>query len=162
MKLNQAIHLTLLLTFLLLSACASKQARLLDVGRGMSPEQVKDTLGTPVDKTFRGNQELWTYDIEGQRKVVVFEGGKVKELLNTSANAKKSHELEGGDVSSRDQVNYRCAGKNDFGRYVDGGGCNLYGCWPAGGYCNQFGCSATGSCTARGCVSPTKSIVCQD
>ncbi len=152
--------LALLLPFLLLSACASKQTRLLDVSRGMTTDEVKNRLGTPLDKTFRGTQELWTYDLDGQRKVVIFEGGKVKELLNS--DGKKSHELEAGDVTTKDQVNYRCAGSNDFGRYVAGGGCNMYGCWPPSGYCNQFGCSAVGSCTARGCANPVKSIQCQD
>lgn len=128
----------------------------------MTPDEVRQRLGTPIDKTFRGSQELWTYDIDGQRKAVIFESGKVKELLNASADGKFSHELGSGDVSTKDQVNYRCAGKNDFGRFVEGGGCNLYGCWTPGGYCNQFGCSAADSCTARGCNSPAKTVICQD
>lgn len=128
----------------------------------MTPEQVRDQMGTPQDKTFRGSQEIWTYEVDGQKKAVIFEGGKVKELLNAAADGGKSHMLESGDVSTRDAVNYRCAEANDFGKFVSGGGCNLYGCWPAGGYCNQFGCSASGSCTARNCSNPIKPVVCQD
>lgn len=152
------------LSLLLLAGCASLPDRLTDIHRGMDHQEVKSALGSPQDKTFRGSQEIWTYPGKdgAPLKVIVFEGGKVVELLNAEAAAQALHRLESRDISTHDNKNLRCAGSNDFGKFAEGGGCNLYGCWAAGGYCNRWGCSSSGSCSVRECPDKVASVRCQD
>lgn len=130
----------------------------------MKTEEVKSLLGNPDDRTFRGSQELWAYETKRDEapKVVVFEAGEVVELLNSDAALKSMHQMEKTDISTPDSKNHRCFGNNEFGRFSEGGGCNLYGCWTKGGYCNQFGCSKAGSCTARGCPQKVASLQCRE
>lgn len=145
-----------------ISACASTQTRLVEVQRGMDTEAVHNIMGTPKDKTFRGSQELWAYEGEGGKtKLIVFQGGKVVDLLNTD---KKNdlHALAPTDVSTSENRKYGCTGKNQFGTFTEGGGCNMYGCWSPGGYCNGFGCSSSGVCNARGCPNKTDSVRCHE
>ena len=89
---------------------------------------------------------------------MVFESGKVVELLNVDDGKAKLHK-QGERVSHVNRARF-CKGSNNYGKYVDGGGCNMYGCWPKGGYCNQFGCSSTGRCTVEGCPKKIKSYQC--
>jgi len=156
--------LTVLGAALLLSACATTASRVIQVDRGMTNEQVLDVMGTPKDRTFRGKQEHWVYPgTDGNRaKLIVFENGKVVEMLNADDQAKVMHEVASNDINTQGAKVYHCTGQNDFGRFPEGGGCNLYGCWTPGGYCNQWGCSAQGSCTNKGCPSKTASHQCQD
>ncbi len=149
---------------LLLGACASTRDRVIKIDRGMGSEQVLEVMGTPKDRTFRGKQEHWVYPgTDGQHaKLVVFENGKVVELLNADDQAKVMHEVATNDVNTQGAKVYHCVGQNDFGKFPDGGGCNLYGCWTPGGYCNQWGCSAQGSCNNKGCPSKATSFQCQD
>jgi hypothetical protein len=152
----------MLLVPMFAAGCASMEKRLVDVSRGMSPKEVQSALGTPKDKTFRGSQEIWTYDGgDGKSKVVVFQGGKVIDLLNVDPS-KPGHALATEDVNTAENRTYACAGQNPYGKYAEGGGCNLYGCWPAGGYCNAFGCSTAGVCTANGCPNKIPSFRCRD
>lgn len=158
------MKLILFLMIGLLSACASTQSKMTEVQRGMKNDEVKSLLGAPDDRTFRGSQELWAYETKAGEapKVIVFEGGKVVELLNSDAALKSMHRMEKADISTHGSKNFRCFGNNEFGKFSEGGGCNLYGCWAKGGYCNQFGCSTTGSCTVRGCPQKVASLQCQD
>lgn len=159
---NLVRRLATLVVSLTLAACASTSTRLVEVGRGMSPKEVRDVMGTPKDKTFRGTQEIWTYEgDDGKSKVVVFQGGKVIDLLNADPG-KPGHGLATNDVNTAENRNYACTGTNNYGKFADGGGCNLYGCWPAGGYCNAFGCSSAGTCQASGCPNKIPSFKCQD
>lgn len=153
-----------LLASLLLGACASTRDRVVQLDRGMTSQQVLDVMGTPRDRTFRGKQEHWVYPgTDGNHaKLVVFEGGKVVELLNADDQAKVMHEASTADINTQGNKVLHCTGQNDFGRFPEGGGCNLYGCWPPGGYCNQWGCSSQGSCSNRGCPSKVPSHTCQD
>lgn len=145
-----------------LLGCASTGARLIGVERGMTPKEVQSVLGAPKDKTFRGTQELWTYGGEdGHGKVVVFQGGKVIDLLNTDAS-KPGHAVAAEDVNTATNRTYACTGQNNYGKFADGGGCNLYGCYPAGGFCNGFGCTTTGICTVNGCPNKIDSFRCRD
>lgn len=152
---------TLLLFSLFFFGCATGSDRLLQVGPGMSPAQVQESLGSPDDKTFQGKQERWVYKGSGDKgKLVVFENGKVVELINVDNTAKSLH--IGSEVKDRnpaDRMKY-CAGDNPYGKYPEGGGCNMYGCWPAGGYCNGFGCTTTGRCTVEGCPNKISSYQC--
>jgi hypothetical protein len=149
---------------LLLSACATTRDRIIHVDRGMSSEQVLDVMGKPKDRTFRGKQEHWVYPgSDGERaKLIVFENGKVVEMLNAEAESKVMHEVASADINTQGNKVYHCTGSNEFGRFPEGGGCNLYGCWTPGGYCNQWGCSAQGSCNNKGCPGKVASHQCQD
>ena len=142
--------------------CASMEKRLVDVSRGMSPKEVQSVLGTPQDKTFRGTQEIWTYGGgDGKTKVIVFQGGKVIDLLNADPS-KPGHAVATEDVNTAENRTDACTGNNTYGKYAEGGGCNLYGCWPSGGYCNAFGCSSSGVCTVSGCPNKIPSFRCRD
>lgn len=156
--------LSILFLLFLISACASTRDRVVQVDRGMTSQQVLDTMGTPRDRTFRGKQEHWVYPgTDGQRaKLIVFENGKVVEMLNAEDQAKVMHEATTTDINDLKNKIYHCTGQNDFGRFPEGGGCNLYGCWTPGGYCNQWGCSAQGSCNNKGCPNKVVSHQCQD
>src|SRR5689334_14556716 len=112
---------------LLLGACASTQDRVVQIDRGMTGLQVLEIMGTPRDRTFRGKQEHWVYPgTDGQHaKLIVLEGGKVVEMLNADEQSKVMHEVATNDVNSQGNKVYHCVGQNDFGRFPDGGGCNL-------------------------------------
>lgn len=62
----------------------------------------------------------------------------------------------------RSKEYFACVGENEFGKYVEGGGCNAYGCWPEGGSCNEFGCSVDSNCTALSCPKKIASINCNE
>jgi hypothetical protein len=145
--------------FLLLSACASKPVAVQDVSAGMTPAQVKEVLGAPADKSFEGSAEKWIYSQpDGSQKVLTFRGGKL-----TSLGSEKDGKPVGAAVAALTSASANgtlCVGTNDYGSYMEGGGCNLYGCWPKGGYCNGFGCSATGRCTNTGCPKKIDSFHC--
>lgn len=156
------IFFLILFAAAVLGGCASTGERLVGVQRGMTPQQVHREMGAPKDKTFRGNQELWTYDGDGgQGKVVVFDHGKVVDLLNTDAS-KPGHSVASTDVNTADNRSDVCSGQNNYGKFAEGGGCNLYGCYPAGGFCNGFGCTSTGICTVNGCPNKIESFRCRD
>lgn len=143
----------------LLSACASAP-HFHDVGPGMTSTQVTDALGEPQDRTFRGKREKWSYPSQDAKttKVVIFENGKVVELLNTDEGASVLDTAR----TTADRGDEYCDGSNNYGKFPRGGGCNLYGCWPAGGYCNGFGCSANGACTVDGCPQKIASYKCKE
>lgn len=155
---------SLIVALVWLSGCATTRDRVVQVDRGMTNQQVLDIMGTPRDRTFRGKQEHWVYPgTDGDRaKLIVFENGKVVELLNSDNQQKVMHEVASNDINTQGAKVYHCTGQNDFGRFPEGGGCNLYGCWTPGGYCNQWGCSAQGSCNNKGCPSKVASHQCQD
>lgn len=55
----------------------------------------------------------------------------------------------------------RCEGVNFWGKYYEGGGCDIHGCWTYGGGCNSWGCwSEGGSCTIHGCIRQVPSQPC--
>ncbi len=129
----------------------------------MARAAVVDVMGTPKDKTFRGKQEVWTYEASDKtQKVFVFEEGKLTEILNADAAEKATHSLASSDLNTSKDRSYHCADTNQFGKFASGGGCNLYGCWPPGGYCNGFGCSSEGTCSVRGCPTKINSFRCED
>ena len=148
---------------LFLGACATTKDRIINVSRGMTDSEVRDIMGTPVDRTFRGEQELWSYPSghEGQSKVIVFQNKKVVDLVNAS-EGDSNHTMDKVDVNTANHRTYVCRGKNDFGRFAEGGGCSLYGCWAPGGSCNGFGCTSTGFCSSRGCPNKVESFKCDD
>lgn len=57
---------------------------------------------------------------------------------------------------------FQCAGENEFGKFMKGGGCNAFGCWMEGGSCNSFGCSVDGNCDSSGCPKKIQSIQCEE
>ena len=152
-----------LMLVLFIFGCATTKDRIINVSRGMADSEVRDIMGTPVDRTFRGEQELWSYPAakEGQFKVIVFQNRKVVDLLN-AVEGDANHLLGKSDVNTAGKRNYVCTGKNEFGRFAEGGGCSLYGCWAPGGSCNGFGCTSAGFCSSRGCPNKVESFKCDD
>jgi|GEM_PF-4243581 len=55
----------------------------------------------------------------------------------------------------------RCTQENFWGKFPEGGGCNVHGCWPAGGSCGVHGCSAAGKCSLRTCPDKINSYDCK-
>ena len=147
---------------LLLFACATGKDRIAKLQPGMDRKQVQNAMGEPKDRTFRGSQEKWVYEgeSEDQSKLVVFENGKVVELLNVSDVKKTMHQEGKKSRTAQASREKFCAGSNSYGKFPKGGGCNMYGCWPKGGYCNAFGCSSSGNCTNRGCPDKIASYQC--
>jgi len=132
-------------------SCASQTVT--QIEPAMEKNKVLDIMGEPKDRVFDGRVEKWLYEINGKKKLVVFENGKVTEFSNVE-------KFE--NVKFEEAKNLLCTGSNQYGKFPEGGGCNMYGCWPKGGYCNAFGCTKNGICTARGCPEPIESYLCKD
>lgn len=55
----------------------------------------------------------------------------------------------------------RCEGVNFWGKWYEGGGCDIHGCWTYGGGCNSWGCwTRGGGCGIHGCVGQVPSQPC--
>lgn len=55
----------------------------------------------------------------------------------------------------------RCEGVNFWGKWYEGGGCDIHGCWTYGGGCNTWGCwRQGGGCGIHGCVGQVPSQPC--
>lgn len=56
-----ASALSILLATTILGGCASIEKRAMALKPGMSPDQVIALVGTPTERSFRGNDEAWQY-----------------------------------------------------------------------------------------------------
>lgn len=81
----------LALSAILLTACGTLERRAAQIYPGMSAEQVRRLLGSPQDRQFSGNEEVWQFCKTGagfgyhDYRAVWFRDGKV-----TGVNSYKS------------------------------------------------------------------------